>query len=194
MRAYSVVGLLALAGAAVAITPVGKDGTPSGPTKAAPAAPIPAAAPAGVPTSTPPAGLPSAADYSSTVLPELKGVVPWRVLAQVTPVKENGRMVPTFSKEILALDRKEGRFQGFMLPLDMGEKQARFILAAVPPHCSFCLPAGPDAMIEVIAKTPIRYGFEPIVVAGKFTILKDDPSGVIYRLTDAVALSAAPIR
>ena len=45
-------------------------------------------------------------------------------------------------------------------------------------------------MVEVIAKTPVKYGFEPIVVSGKFAVLKDDPTGVLYRLTDAVSIGA----
>ena len=57
-------------------------------------------------TDIPPNGLPSAADYSQTLLPERAGVVSWRTLAQVQPVKENGRMVAEFSKEILLLDKK----------------------------------------------------------------------------------------
>jgi len=141
-----------------------------------------------------PAGLPSANDYSATVLPELKGVVSWKTLGQVQPVKQGSRIVPEFSSEIMALDKKEGRFQGFMLPMDMGEKQKRFILTAVPPHCSFCLPAGPEAMVEVLARTPIRYGFEPIVVSGRLAVLKDDPTGVLYRVTDAVQVPLSQLK
>ena len=103
-------------------------------------------------TGIPAAGLPSASDYSGTVLPEKAGIVSWRTLAQVQPVKQGGKMVPEFSKDILALDRKSVKIQGFIIPLDMGDKQKRFLLTAVPPHCSFCLPAGPDAVVEVQAK------------------------------------------
>jgi hypothetical protein len=148
-----------------------------------------------VTTGIPPAGLPSASDYSASVLPEKEGVVSWRTLAQVQPVKQGTKMVPEFSKGILALDRKSVKIQGFIIPLDMGDKQTRFLLTAVPPHCSFCLPAGPDAVVEVQAKVAVRYGVEPIVMEGKFAVLKDDPAGVLYRLTDAEwrgAATAAP--
>jgi hypothetical protein len=148
-----------------------------------------------VTTGIPPAWLPSAGDYSAAVLPEKEGVVSWRTLAQVQPVKQGAKMVPEFSKEILSLDRKSVKVQGFIIPLDMGDKQTRFLLTAVPPHCSFCLPAGPDAVVEVQAKTAVKYGFEPIVMEGKFAVLKDDPAGVLYRLSDAESrgmASAAP--
>ena len=136
-------------------------------------------------TNVPAGGLPTASDYSTQLLPERADVVSWRTLAQVTPVKQGNRMVPEFGKDVLALDRKDTRVQGFMIPLDVGDKQKRFLLTAVPSHCSFCLPAGPDALVEVVAKTPVKYTFEPIVVAGRFAVLKDDSTGLLYRLSDA---------
>jgi hypothetical protein len=125
--------------------------------------------------------------YLDKPLAELKGVVSWKTLADVTPVRQQDRFVPQFSKEISALDKKEVKLQGFMMPLDMGEKQKRFLLVAMPPTCAFCLPGGPDQLVEVLAKNPVKYGFDPIVVSGKFVVLKDDPMGLYYRLTDAVA-------
>jgi len=139
----------------------------------------------------PAAGLPSASDYASTLLPEMQGVVSWRTLAQVEPVKQGNKMVPQFSKDVLGLDKKDVRVQGFIIPLDMSDQQQHFLLSAVPPHCPFCLPAGPDAIVEVHAKRPLPYGFDPVVVAGKFSVIADDPSGVLYRINDAEAVTAS---
>jgi hypothetical protein len=144
-------------------------------------------------TTVPPTGLPSAADYAAQLLPEMKGVVSWKTLSQVEPVKQGGKMVPQFSRDLMGLDKKDVRVQGFIIPLDMGDKQKHFLLSAVPPHCAFCMPAGPDTIVEVLAKKPLAYGFEAIVVAGRFAVLKDDPAGVLYRMTDA-ELVAAPSR
>jgi hypothetical protein len=121
-------------------------------------------------------------------LPELKGVVSWKTLAEVQTVKQKDKFVPQFSNAISALDKKEVRLQGFMMPLEMGEKQKRFILTSMPPSCAFCLPGGPDQLVEIQAKTPVKYGFEPIVVSGKLAVLRDDPMGLYYRLTDAVLI------
>ena len=152
-----------------------------------------AAAPAAaLNTGVPGGGLPSAVDFSSSILPERDGVVSWKTLSQVESVKKDGKIVPEFSRDILALDRKDVKVQGFMIPLDVGEKQKRFLISAVPPHCSFCLPAGPDAVVEVEAKTPVTYTFDPIVMAGKFAVIKGDLSGVLYRLTDAGRVEVAP--
>jgi len=125
--------------------------------------------------------------YADKPLPELKGVVSWKTLAEVKPVKQKDRFVPEFSKSVSALDKKDVKLQGFMMPLDMGERQKRFLLVALPPSCAFCLPGGPEQMVEVVAKTPVKYGFDPIVISGKLAVLKDDPMGLYYRLTDAVA-------
>ena len=125
--------------------------------------------------------------YADKPLPELKGVVSWKTLAEVKPVKQKDRFVPEFSKSVSALDKKDVKLQGFMMPLDMGERQKRFLLVALPPSCAFCLPGGPEQMVEVVAKTPVKYGFEPIVISGKLAVLKDDPMGLYYRLTEAVA-------
>lgn len=124
------------------------------------------------------------------VLPDIKGVVSWDTLAKVKQVKKKDRIIPEFSKEITALNDKEVKVQGFMMPLEPGEKQKHFLLSLTPQTCSFCLPAGPEGVVEVKSKTPVKYTFEPVIVSGKMTILKDDPMGLYYRLTDAVPVSA----
>jgi len=48
------------------------------------------------------------------------------------------------------------------------------------------MPGGPESMVEVKAKKPLAYGMEAVVLSGKLSVLKDDPTGVFYRLTDAV--------
>jgi hypothetical protein len=119
-------------------------------------------------------------------LPDRKDVVSWKLLAQVELVKQKDRYVPQFAKDVAALDQKEVKVQGFIMPLQMGDKQSHFVLTAMPQTCAFCLPGGPESMVEVKSKTPVKYTFEPVVLTGKLSVLKDDPTGVFYRLTDAV--------
>ena len=118
-------------------------------------------------------------------LPDRKDVVSWKLLAQVELVKQKDRYVPQFAKDVAALDQKEVKVQGFIMPLQMGDKQSHFVLTAMPQTCAFCLPGGPESMVEVKSKTPVKYTFEPVVLTGKLSVLKDDPTGVFYRLTDA---------
>jgi hypothetical protein len=119
-------------------------------------------------------------------LTERTDVVSWKLLAQVELVKLKDRYVPQFSSGVAALDKKEVKVQGFMMPLEMGDKQTHFILSAMPQSCPFCMAGGPESLVEVKSKKPVTYGFEAIVLTGKLEVLKDDPTGVFYRLTDAV--------
>ena len=121
-------------------------------------------------------------------LPMRADVLPWSVLTSVKTRVEKNRVLPVFTGSILALNQKNQRVQGFMMPLEPGEKQTHFLLSSVPLSCSFCLPGGPESMVEVKTKSPVKYSLEVVVVEGRFAVLKDDPYGLFYRLTDAVAV------
>lgn len=115
-------------------------------------------------------------------------VVAWSVLTAVKTKTANNRVLPIFTMDQLALHQKTQRIQGFMVPLDAGEKQKHFLLTSVPMSCGFCVPGGPESMVEVKTKTPIKYSLDIVVVEGKFAVLNDDPYGLYYRITDAVSV------
>jgi hypothetical protein len=121
-------------------------------------------------------------------LQERSDVLPWSVLTSVKTKVEKDKVLPVFTGAITALDQKTQRIQGFMMPLEPGEKQKHFLLSSVPLTCSFCLPGGPESMVEVKTKTAVKYSMEAVVVEGQFAILKDDPYGLYYRVSDAVAV------
>jgi len=121
-------------------------------------------------------------------LPQRGDVVPWSLLTSVQTKIERNKMLPVFGKEQLALNQRKQRVQGFMMPLEPGERQTHFLLTSVPMTCGFCTPGGPESMIEVRTKTPVKYTLDPITVEGNFAVLNDDPYGLYYRVTDAVAV------
>jgi uncharacterized protein len=121
-------------------------------------------------------------------LPERKDVVSWKTLSQVELVKQKDRYVPKFAADVAALDKKDVKVQGFMMPLQVGDKQTHFVLTAMPQSCAFCMPGGPESMVEIKTRTPVKYTFEPVVVSGKLSILKDDPTGIFYRIVDATPI------
>jgi len=121
-------------------------------------------------------------------LPQRKDVIPWPLLTTIATKVEKNRVLPVFNKDQLALNEKPQRIQGFMMPLEPGERQTHFLLSSVPLTCSFCVPGGPESMVEVKTKQPVRYTMEPVVVEGRFATLNDDPYGLYYRVTDAVAV------
>ena len=119
-------------------------------------------------------------------LPVRSDVVPWSVLTDLTKKTTANAVLPVFNAQQQGMHQTVQRIQGFMVPLDAKELQVHFLLTTVPLTCSFCIPGGPESMIEVRAKLPVRYGLEPVVVQGRLQLLKDDPYGLFYRLVDAV--------
>jgi uncharacterized protein len=116
-----------------------------------------------------------------------QATVSWETLAQVQFVAERNVYVPRFADAVLKLDAREVRLQGFMMPLSVGEKQTHFVLTANPSECAFCMSGGPESMVEVKAKTGLKYSLDAVVVKGRLELVKNDPAaGVFYRLHDAV--------
>lgn len=121
-------------------------------------------------------------------LRDLPGVLPWRLFGEVTHRQEGKRAVPVFPAQLTGLAGTRVKVQGFMLPLQAGERQKHFLLSAVPTSCNFCLPAGPEGVIEVrIRGTGIKVDIDAIVLEGTLQVLPSDPMGLLYRLTDARA-------
>ena len=112
--------------------------------------------------------------------------VPWTTLGQVELVRERDRYAPRYPEAVQKLDHKEVRLHGFIFPLQPGTMQSHFLLSATPSDCGFCMPGGPEAVVEVRAKAPVRYTPDAVYVKGRLQVMKDDPQGVFYRLVDAV--------
>ncbi|MES2956099.1 MAG: DUF3299 domain-containing protein [Pseudomonadota bacterium] len=115
-------------------------------------------------------------------------VLAWSVLTDVKTKNEKNRILPVFTAGQLGMNGKTQRIQGFMMPLEPGKKQRHFLLSSVPLSCSFCLPGGPESMVEVKTKTPVDYSMEAVVVEGRLQVLPDDPYGLYYRINDAVTV------
>ena len=115
-------------------------------------------------------------------------VVPWSLLTDIKTQIQNRRIVPVYTPGVNALNQKTQRLQGFMVPLGPGEQQRHFLLASVPPTCSFCTPGGPESMVEIRTREPVKYSLNAVVVEGKFHVLKNDPYGLYYRITEAVGV------
>jgi hypothetical protein len=122
---------------------------------------------------------------AAPALTERQGVLSWTVLADVRSVEQKGKMVSEFSGRIRALDKTPVKVQGFMIPLEAGTSQKRFLLSASSPTCEFCVPGGPESFVEVRARQPVTYTNNPVIMSGNFVIAGNDGDGVLYRLTDA---------
>jgi hypothetical protein len=128
------------------------------------------------------------AAFQSAVAEDKSALVSWETLSKVSITRQKDRYVPEFSKEIAALDKREVKLKGFMLPLEQGLAQKHFLLSAQPPECGFCMPGSAEQFAEVLAKKPVKYLTDPITVSGTFALVRDDSGGLLYRLTEAVVI------
>jgi hypothetical protein len=119
-----------------------------------------------------------------------EGTVSWDVLGTmdievevIAPLQT--QMTKSFTDEVKALDNQTIQIMGFLYPLEGGVAHDRFLLTAWPPSCPFCLPAGPTLMVDVQAAEPVEFSEGAILMAGRFDLLENDPSGLFYRLEEA---------
>lgn len=112
--------------------------------------------------------------------------VSWDTLAQVKLVRADERFVPEFQPTVLSLRGQRVRVQGFMMPLDQSPTQQHFVLSANPvANCFYCMPGGPESMIEVRTNAAVEFSYEPITLTGELELLENDPMGMYYRLKNA---------
>ncbi len=115
--------------------------------------------------------------------------VTWEVLAQVKLAKADNKFVPKFEAPVEQLKGQEIQIKGFMMPLEQAAQQQHFILSANPvQNCFYCLPGGPETLVEVRTDRPIDFSYDPITIAGRLELLSDDPMGMYYRLANARAV------
>lgn len=136
-----------------------------------------------------PASAGPAHDPSKSMLPDARGAVPWSLLSAATIKMSNGKLGPAFPAALRPLNGKTVKLQGYILPIEAGREHSYFLLSAWSPTCPFCQTAGPEAMVEVRARTAVKYSIDPVVVEGRLMLLDNDPSGVFYRLVEAVPAS-----
>ena len=121
---------------------------------------------------------------------DAEGTLTWDALANLeirveTPAPLQTLFFVEFPESLRALDGERVRIKGFMYPLEAGETHNKFLLAALPPACPFCLPGNAKTLVDVHCDRPVGYTMEPVILEGRFTILEEDDTGLYYRLTEA---------
>ena len=120
---------------------------------------------------------------------EMPGVVPWYSLTRVSYVQRDGRTELEFDDGINRMNGKPIKLRGYVTPLQLGREQKHFILSPTPPSCAFHMPAAAVELVEVFTSAPVAYSLEPVVISGTFAVLNHDPSGIYYRIADAVQVA-----
>ena len=149
---------------------------------------FPAIAPRVIAQGAPPPTQSSQAPHDplTSMLPDAAGAVPWSLLSSAGIKKQNGKLGPDFPAALRPLHGKTVKLQGYILPIEAGQSHRYFLLSAWSPSCPFCQTAGPEAMVEVRARTAVKYSIDPVVIEGQLQLLDNDPSGVFYRMVEAV--------
>jgi hypothetical protein len=94
-------------------------------------------------------------------------------------------VTPIFSPEISAFKDKEVTLMGYMFPLDAGDKQQDFLMGPYPVSCPYHYHTPPSMVVEVLAKKPITFSYEPITIHGILSLDFNEDTGVFYYLKDA---------
>jgi uncharacterized protein len=125
---------------------------------------------------------------SEANLPKIKGAekaLSWEILSKVSTKANGKRIVAHFPVSIMRYHQQEVTLVGYMMPLSQGQKQTNFLFSYSASTCNFCLPAGPEGVVEVKASVGVKVSYEPIAIKGTLKVLIDDPGGMYYRLEKA---------
>ncbi|MFC4871537.1 hypothetical protein [Negadavirga shengliensis] len=118
----------------------------------------------------------------------------WKDLSDVTykiGEDEFGELyLPVFSEKIKKLEGKEVTADGYIIPFEGMFKPEHIILSSLPlAECFFCGSGGPETVMEVMLKDPIKYTSKRVKVKGKLELNDKDPEKLMYILKEAQLLS-----
>lgn len=116
----------------------------------------------------------------------------WKTLSKITFRKQYDEMlgfkvdVPVFSEDIKKIADQEVIIKGYIIPVEGYKSHKEFVFSAFPYNmCFFCGGAGPETVMEVYAKEPIKYTAEAVAIKGKLELNNSDVNRLIYALRDA---------
>lgn len=119
----------------------------------------------------------------------------WKTLSKITYTKEYDELMgfkidkPVFAKKVQDLEGQEIIVKGYIIPVEGYKSHKEFIFSAFPYNmCFFCGGAGPETVMEVQAKEPVKYKAESIRLKGILKLNADDINRMMYIMEDAVII------
>lgn len=114
----------------------------------------------------------------------------WKNLSNVTyEIGEDdfGELyLPVFGDKIKEMEGKEITADGYIIPFEGMFKPEHIILSSLPlAECFFCGSGGPETVMEVMLKEPIKYTSKKVKVTGKLMLNAKDPEKLMYILKEA---------
>lgn len=110
----------------------------------------------------------------------------WKTLMSVKYTFAKEVYIPTFDEKQKALDGKTVTIKGYMYPLTEAPKHQFFMLSYYPTNvCFFCGGAGPETIVEVNAKSVIKFSHRAIELKGTLKLNHKDRDRLFYILMNA---------
>lgn len=117
----------------------------------------------------------------------------WKSLSKITYRKEYDELMgfkidkPVFSDAIKSMEGKTITVKGYIIPVEGYKSHKEFIFSAFPySMCFFCGGAGPETVMEVSAKEPVKYTTEQIILTGTLRLNSDDINRLMFKIEHAV--------
>jgi len=116
----------------------------------------------------------------------------WKTLSKITYEKKFDELlgfkvdVPVFGEGIKALEGEIVEVSGYIVPVEGYKSHTEFVFSAYPYNmCFFCGGAGPETVMEVTSKEPVKYSTERVKLRGKLLLNSDDINRLMYVLINA---------
>jgi len=129
--------------------------------------------------------------FSGTAL-QAQDVNLWKTLSKITYEKKFDELlgfkvdVPVFGEGIKALEGEIVEVSGYIVPVEGYKSHTEFVFSAYPYNmCFFCGGAGPETVMEVTSKEPVKYSTDRVKLRGKLLLNSDDINRLMYILIDA---------
>ena len=117
----------------------------------------------------------------------------WKSLSKITYRKEYDELMgfkidkPVFSDAIKSMEGKTITVKGYIIPVEGYKSHKEFIFSAFPySMCFFCGGAGPETVMEVSAKEPVKYTTEQVTLTGTLRLNSDDINRLMFKIEHAV--------
>jgi len=109
----------------------------------------------------------------------------WVVLFKVQYGDWKSVFKPIYNDKIKALNGQKITIKGFLIPLEQKSKHSFFLLSAFPfDACFYCGKAGPESVIEVTVKKPLKSTEKPITIIGTLKLNFTNPDHLFYIIDD----------
>lgn len=110
----------------------------------------------------------------------------WKAFADVKFKLRDDFYFPQFGEKVKALNGKSIEVAGYLYPFEQTRWSKHFALSSLPLNaCFFCGVGGPETVVEVEARIPVKQSEKPVRLRGILVLNATNTEKMIYVLTNA---------